>query len=261
MVVECSRKVCFQDTQNLEVVVIAISANNLESDNMYKNYSGPILHSAGFPLLYSYRKNEIKSYEDSQMFIHTEVQYDRSTCLALRILQKIHSKFDPSSNKDGWMTTLTVTIPKDPHHAFWHRQLPRVPEFQVPEFQEKLSFETRRWGLTKDESYNHAIQRAVDIIQFIRTAVSVNSPKIPAFQLKSFTRTSISCRIVHLGAELCSMWKKSSKLLPRDSKGNDASRALLKTFLQAMQDKYDSDSYIYARPVLQYYKVSLNFIF
>jgi hypothetical protein len=33
MVVECSRKVCFQGTQNLEVVVITISANNLESDN------------------------------------------------------------------------------------------------------------------------------------------------------------------------------------------------------------------------------------
>jgi hypothetical protein len=33
MIVECSRKVCFQGTQNLEVVVITISANNLESDN------------------------------------------------------------------------------------------------------------------------------------------------------------------------------------------------------------------------------------
>jgi hypothetical protein len=33
MIIECSRKVCFQGTQNLEVVVITISANNLESDN------------------------------------------------------------------------------------------------------------------------------------------------------------------------------------------------------------------------------------
>jgi hypothetical protein len=182
---------------------------------------GPPITLSGSPSLRLMPKNEIKSYEDTQMFVHTEVQYDRSTCLALRTLQKINSKFHTSRSKDGYMTTLTVTIPRDPHHAFWHRQLPHVLEFQ-----EKLSFEVCRWGQTRGESYNHAIQRAVDIIQFIRTAVSVNSPNIPAFQLKSFTRTSISCRIFQLGAELCSMWKKSSEVLPRDSKGNDASRAL-----------------------------------
>jgi hypothetical protein len=215
---------------------------------------GPPIKLCGF---YSHTMipiNEIKSYEENKMFIHTQVQYDFSTCLVYREFREMQPKWRPLI-KSGFMTTLTVTIPKDPHHSLWHLEDP-----QESEVHDTLSFEVRRWGQTKDESYKHALQRATDIIQYIRTAVtSGGSPGIPPlFGPTTLTLTSNPCVIYQLGTELCSMWKDYSKTFSKDSKMKRKNASRL---LQAIQEKHDSDVYICARPVLQYYKVYLLTLF
>jgi hypothetical protein len=212
---------------------------------MQELFSPPI-SLTGFPSLSTMSPNEIKFYE---VFIDTQVLYNYSTCPVLQTLKDIHPTFQYLM-KPGFITTLTVNIPKDPRHSFWHPQVLRAPH--KSEVQEKISFEVQRWGQTKQESYHHAAQRAADIIRYIRTAVLGDTPKMPTFQFTTLIRTPTSCGIFELGTDLCRLWKVQSETFSKHSKGKDAS-----SLLQAIQEKYDSDAYLYARPLLQYYKVYL----
>jgi hypothetical protein len=206
---------------------------------------GPPISLSGLraqPLLFSIN-DLFKSHDDTLSCVHTQTKHSYETCSALHILKRFMPDFSTSMKK-GFMTTLLVTIPEDPHHPFWHRQECPQKSEEKWSTQEKLSFKVLRWGETKEEAYDHAIQRAIDIIRYIRTAVS-GSPQIPAVKL-TMTLTPISCKIIQLGAELCTLWKTTTKLFSR----KDGKR-----FLQAIQEKHDSDEYIVAHPLLQYYKV------
>jgi hypothetical protein len=187
-----------------------------------------------------------KSYKDTQISVHTQVKYDFSTCPVLQTLKNISPTFRLLIS-DGFTTTLTVTVPKNPRHSFWHQEVP----LESPEFEDKVSFEVRRWGQTKEQSYNHAVQRAADIIRYIRATVLGDSTAF--FQFTISSRNPISCSVFQLGIELYSMWKQSNEAFSRhlEQKHTGASR-----LLQAIQEKHDLDAYIYARPLLQYYKVS-----
>jgi hypothetical protein len=208
---------------------------------------GPPITLTCFPSHTAIPTNEIKSYKDTHTLVHTQAKYDYITCPVLQTLQNLHPKFRPLMN-DGFTTTLTVIVPKNPCHSFWQQQTPLEPKFQ-----DTVSFEVRRWGQTKEQSYNHAIQRAADVIRYIRATVLGDSPKMAAFQFTTLSHSPISCSIFQLGAELYSMWKQSNEVFP--GKDLEERHVGASRLLQTIQEKHDSDTYIYARPVLQYYKV------
>jgi hypothetical protein len=185
----------------------------------------------------------LKSHDYIPTFTYTRSQLNYDTCLVLQTLKGIDPKFE-ANIKEGYMTTVTATIPKDPRHSFW-----RPLETEGNSSQDRLSFNVQRWGQTEEASYDHAIQRAIDIIRYIYTALS-GSSRIPAAKY-SMTLTPFSCGIFRLGVELCTVWKKARQQFSKDSaKGERAAH-----LLGIIQEKYDSDEYIYARPVLRYYKV------
>lgn len=141
-------------------------------------------------------------------FIYNQPQsYDITTSRAFQSIIAIVP--NDSYIKDGFTTTLTVHVPKHRDHPFWLLDSTQSDEklFDCENIQDTLTFQVTRWGPMPELSSFNATQRAMDIIQNIRVAVS-NSTRLPSLMLQSLWRpSSLHCSVFRLGIQLNSMWK------------------------------------------------------
>jgi hypothetical protein len=198
------------------------------------------------------------SNPDEIMLRAKNFKYDRprsndfKNSLINRVLNTI--KFDAASVKKGVITTLIVHVPKRRDHPFWYRTFTESKKslFNWDISEDAVSFQVTRWGPLEEYSRFYTTQRAMDIIQNIRAAVSnpiyvsLWAPRIK----KRSNSHNFSCPILQLGMELNDMWRRTnSKFLTA------CSREFVKDAVEKIQKWIDSEKYILISPLLRYYQV------
>jgi hypothetical protein len=175
-------------------------------------------------------------------FVSETRKYDFKTSLEYRTFLKINR----NHSLPGFLTKLTVRIPKSRDHPFWKQPFPGLSESEIDIAE--LSFQVERWGISAKVSLHYAVQRARDIIACIRMAVSgkIEVVNLVGVQLHS-PFTIPQNPVLRLGHELTDLWKRYPQS-PSGSEDLNSLNALLQT-------KIDSNSHIQIHLLLQYYQV------
>ena len=174
---------------------------------------------------------------------------------ASRVFQSLNVLSSSGSVKGGYTTTLTVRIPKRRNHPFWllDRAEPDDKLFTWDISEDTLSFQVTRWGPLEEHSSFNATQRAKDIIQNIRVAVSnpthVHSC-ISQVMSHPFNHSLASCRVLGLGIQLNKMWKHAKLAF-----STVCTAQTVEINVNFIQDIIDSNTVLGLSPLLKYYQV------
>jgi hypothetical protein len=111
------------------------------------------------------------------------------------------SKFCDADIKGGSVTTLTISLPKDPNHPWWERPSTLgIMKSSLPA-RDVVTFKVTRWGYLHHYSDYHATLRAIDIIHTIRQRTIPPNLTPPA--------VSTDCEALKLGKRLQEIWLHS----------------------------------------------------
>lgn len=158
--------------------------------------------------------------------------------------------------KDGFITTLTVHVPKHRDHPFWLLKLTESKDklFGCDKSQDTLSFQVTRWGPLPELSNFYATQRAMDIIRNIRAAVSNPTHLSNLSGMTQSLRRSNPlhdyCPVFRLGIQLNSTWKHAKLVF-----STVCVAQTLDLVVNCIQDIINSNTLPDLSPVLKYYQV------
>jgi hypothetical protein len=195
--------------------------------------------------------DSFSSEEEKPTLFHEETRlYDFKSSVVYTTFQMI----DRKASLRGFITKLTVNIPKSQYHQFWKRLPQDFSAWEIESEMAELSFQVERWGLSKEDSYHHAVQRAKNIIACLRMAVSKQMQVIDFLGVELISPLTIpQCPALSLGHQLNDLWK--ARPYPESSSITSWSEENTDTLTTLLETKINSDSLIEIRLLLQYYQV------
>jgi hypothetical protein len=210
---------------------------------MEETYSPPIL-------LNGFLSKSVDSFTPEEMNPAFKVKETKIHDFKFSLEYRIFPKISRNVTLGGFITKLTIHIPKSQDHPFW-KQSPTASELQFTTSYATLSFQVERWGLSEKESYHHAVQRAKDIIACIRVGISDQRQLDCLLGVQCISPLAIpECPVLTLGYELNDLWIRNSQSSQSWSeKGRNILNALLRTKV---------DSVPRLQILLQYYQVNLQ---